>query len=159
MLNGDSIYFLTAKINLSTTLCKLFNAPSPSSLGIELRPAVHFRPLEATVDQDTVNPNEYALTTKDNIYQISGGNYPPLLIQLVGDHSFNIDNHRWDNIYFRLEYERGYASVGKHWSPGFFKLALDKGQSIALIATTEDVDNLPSSFDESLLQKSNGELI
>jgi predicted glycogen debranching enzyme len=121
---------------------------APSSLGIELRPAVHFRPLEAAVDQDTVNPNEYALTTKDNIYQISGGNYPPLLIQLVGDHSFNIDNHRWDNIYFRLEYERGYASVGKHWSPGFFKLTLDKGQSIALIATTEDVDSLPSSFDE-----------
>ncbi len=121
----------------------------PSSLEIELRPAVHFRPLEAAVDQDTVNLNEYTLTTKDNIYQVRGGNYPPLLIQLVGgDPSFNIDNHRWDNIYFRLEYERGYASVGKHWSPGFFKLALHQGQSITLIATTEEVDNLPSSFDE-----------
>lgn len=122
---------------------------APSSLDIELRPAVHFRPLEAAVDEDTVNLNDYTLTTKDNIYQIRGGSYPSLFIQLAGgEHSFNIDNHRWDNIYFRLEYERGYASVGKHWSPGFFKLTLQQGQSITLIATTEDVDKMPSSFDD-----------
>lgn len=120
---------------------------APASLEVELRPAVHFRPLEAAVDQDTVNLNEYTLATKDNIYQIRGGNYPPLLIQLVGaEHSFNIDNRRWDNIYFRLEYERGYTSVGKHWSPGFFKASLHQNQSITLIATTEAVDHLPTSF-------------
>ncbi|MDO8345846.1 MAG: amylo-alpha-1,6-glucosidase [Cellvibrio sp.] len=122
---------------------------APSSLELELRPAVHFRSLEAAVDQDTVDIDEYKLTANNNIYQIRGGNYPPLLIQLKGsEHSFNISNHHWDNIYFRLEYERGYAAVGKHWSPGFFKLPLHQDQSITLIATTEDVNNLPSSFDE-----------
>lgn len=122
---------------------------APASLEIELRPAVHFRPLEAAVDQDTVDANEYTLTAKANTYQVRGGDYPPLLMQMVGgDHSFNIDNHRWDNIYFRLEYERGYESVGKHWSPGFFKFSLTQNQSITLVATTEDVDNLPSSFDD-----------
>lgn len=122
---------------------------APSSLEIELRPAVHFRSLEAPVDQDTVDLNEYTLTTSENIYQVRGGNYPPLLIQLAGaNHSFNIDNHRWDNIFFRLEYERGYAAVGKHWSPGFFKITLQQGQSITLIATTEDAHKLPASFEQ-----------
>ena len=125
----------------------LLEAPSP--LEMELRPAVHFRALEAAVDEDTVNLSEYTLTTKDNIYQVRGGHYPPLSIQLIGgDPSFNIDNHRWDNIYFRLEYERGYASVGKHWSPGFFKFPLKKGQSLTLIASTEDTHRLPSSFEQ-----------
>jgi predicted glycogen debranching enzyme len=121
----------------------------PSSLEIELRPAVHFRPLEAAVDQDFVSINAYTLSTRNNIYAITGGNYPPLLIQLTGGNpSFNIDNRTRDNIYFRLEYERGYPSVGKHWSPGFFKLELSPGQAIALTATTEKQEKLPSSFEE-----------
>lgn len=121
----------------------------PSSIEIELRPAVHFRPLEAAVDQDFVSINAYTLSTRNNIYQISGGNYPPLLIQLTGGNpSFNIDNRTRDNIYFRLEYERGYPSIGKHWSPGFFKLELSPGQSITLTATVERQEKLPSSFEE-----------
>lgn len=120
----------------------------PSALNIELRPAVHFRPLEATVDQDSVKTDEYTLTTQDNIYRIQGGDYPPLLMQIVGsEHSFTIDNRKWDNIYFRLEYERGYPSVGKHWSPGFFNLQLQQGRPITVMATTEALDNFPSSFD------------
>jgi predicted glycogen debranching enzyme len=120
----------------------------PSALNIELRPAVHFRPLEASVEQDSVKTDEYTLTTQDNIYRIQGGDYPPLLMQIVGsEHSFTIDNRKWDNIYFRLEYERGYPSVGKHWSPGFFNLQLQQGRPITVMATTEALDNFPSSFD------------
>ena len=122
---------------------------APSSVEMELRPAVHFRPLEAAVDQDFVKMNEYSLSTKDNIYQITGGNYPPLLIQTLGEEpSFNVDNRNWDNIYFRLEYERGYSSVGKHWSPGFFKFTLSPNHSITFIASTENMDKLPTSFEE-----------
>jgi len=133
----------------NTVLINYTLLEGPSSLEIELRPAIHFRPLEATVDQDIINATQYTLTTKDNIYRIQGANYPPLLMQIMGsEHSFNIDHRRWDNIYFRLEYERGYPSVGKHWSPGFFKLELQQGKSITVIATTEEEDRLPPSFDE-----------
>ncbi|HSC67780.1 MAG TPA: amylo-alpha-1,6-glucosidase [Cellvibrio sp.] len=126
----------------------LLTAPEP--VEIELRPAVHFRAIEAAVDQDLVNIGEYTLTTKDNLYRIEGGKYPPLFIQITGGtESFNIDSRRWDNIYFRLEYERGYPSVGKHWSPGFFKLTLTPGQSITVMATTETDGNFPKSFDEA----------
>lgn len=126
----------------------------PGSLDIELRPAVHFRALEAQVDQDVVTTDEYTLTTKDTIYRIEGGGYPPLLMQILGsEHSFTVDNRKWDNIYFRLEYERGYASVGKHWSPGFFNLTLQQGQSITVMATTEAVDHFPSSFEDILTQE------
>jgi len=121
----------------------------PSALDMELRPAVHFRPLEAPVDQDRVTISDYTLTTKDNIYRIQGGEYPPLLMHIVGDEpSFTIDNRKWDNIYFRLEYERGYPSVGKHWSPGFFNLKLHQGKSITVMATTEALEDLPTSFEQ-----------
>jgi predicted glycogen debranching enzyme len=133
--------------NRNTVLINYTLVEAPSPVTIELRPAVHFRPLEAAVDQDTVSLNEYTLATKDNIYQVRGGNYPSLSMQIVGvDYSFNVDNHRWDNIYFRLEHERGYASVGRHWSPGFFEFTLHQGQSVTFIGTTEAVDQLPSSF-------------
>ena len=133
----------------NTVLIQYTLLNGPSALNIELRPAVHFRPLEATVDQDTVTMDAYTLTTQDNIYRIQGGDYPPLLMQIVGsEHSFTIDNRKWDNIYFRLEYERGYSSVGKHWSPGFFNLHLLQGKPITVMATTEAVDNFPSSFAE-----------
>lgn len=137
----------------NTVLINYTLLEAPSSLEIELRPAVNFRPLESAVNQDFVNIAEYTLTTKDNIYRIQGGNYPPLLMRVIGDHSFNIDNHRWDNIYFRLEYERGYPSVGKHWSPGFFKVAMKKGQSITVIATAEEIEPMPSSFEEVFVKE------
>lgn len=124
---------------------------APSSLEIELRPAVHFRPLEAPVDQDVVNIAEYTLTSKDKMYRLQGGSYPPLFIQINGANpSFNIDNHRWDNIYFRLEYERGYPSVGKHWSPGFFKCELSQGKSITFMASTDEAEEFPFSFEQIL---------
>lgn len=136
--------------NKNTLLISYRLIESMQEIDIELRPAVHFRPLEAPVNEDTVNDAEYSVTAKDNIYQIQGGAYPPLLLKTIGTEStFNIDNRRSDNIYFRLEYERGYASLGKHWSPGFFKACLQPGETITVIATTESNDDLPSSFKEA----------
>lgn len=133
--------------SLNTVLIQYQLLEAPSPLELELRPAVHFRALESPVDQDSVQDAEYVLTAKDNIYQLQGGDYPPLRIKLVGtEPSFNIDNRRWDNIYFRVENERGYTSTGKHWSPGFFKLTLQQGQSVTVIASTEEADLLPDNF-------------
>lgn len=135
----------------NTVLINYTLLAAPSDLCLELRPAVHFRALESVVDEDTVNIEQYRLTTNGDIFCIEGGDYPPLSMRILCDEArFTIDNRRWDNIYFRLEYERGYPSVGKHWSPGCFSFNLAEGQSITLMATTEDTDSLPLSFSEVL---------
>lgn len=136
--------------NNNTVLINYRLVEASDKVDIELRPAVHFRPLEAPVNEDSVNDAGYIVTARDNIYQIQGGNYPPLLLKVIDtDATFNIDNRRSDNIYFRLEYERGYVSTGKHWSPGFFKITLRPGESTTVIATTESNDSLPATFAEA----------
>lgn len=123
---------------------------------IELRPAMHFRPLEAAVNEDFVNNTEYVVNSKDNLYYVQGGDYPPLLLKIIdAESSFNIDNRRRDDIYFRLEFERGYAYVGKHWSPGFFKITLQPGESATLIATTETNEQLPENFSSAYAEEIN----
>ncbi|HEY6530140.1 MAG TPA: amylo-alpha-1,6-glucosidase [Cellvibrionaceae bacterium] len=126
---------------------QLLDAPQP--LDIELRPAVHFRPIEAAVDKDFVEDTKYSLVQKDNIYLINGGDYPPLFMKFLDTPTaFHVGNLQWDDIYFRLESERGYASTGKHWSPGFFKATLQLGQPLTIMATTEDPEFFPTSFAE-----------
>lgn len=124
---------------------RLLEANGP--LDIEIRPAVHFRPLEAAVNQDVVTNENYRVTARDNLYQIHGGTYPPLNLRIIDESStFNIDNRRTDNIYFRLEDERGYAAIGKHWSPGFFNITLKPGDSATLVASTESAENIHNDF-------------
>ncbi len=136
--------------NKNTVIVNYHLIRAATPVEIELRPAVHFRPLEASVNNITVDDSEYSVVAKDNIYQIHGGHYPPLLLKMIDSEStFNIDNRRNDNIYFRLEYERGYAAVGKHWSPGFFKAVLRAGESTTIIATTEATDDLPDNFSDT----------
>lgn len=146
--------------NKNTVLISYCLIEAAQSIEIELRPAVHFRPLEAPVNQNTINDAEYIVTAKDNMYQIKGGNYPILLLKTIDTEStFNIDNRRSDNIYFRLEYERGYASIGKHWSPGYFKATLRPGDTTTVVATTEPSDDLPNSFfdayDKEIMRRNN----
>lgn len=123
---------------------RLLEAPCPTQL--ELRPAMHFRPLESAVSDDMVALSDYTVSAQDNCYQVHAGDYPPLLLKIIdAEASFNIDNRRNDNIFFRLEQERGYASLGKHWSPGFFRIQLAEGESATFIASTETTD-LPTGF-------------
>src|SRR5690606_2308822 len=60
----------------NTVLIQYHLLEAPSPIDVELRPAVHFRALEASVDQDSVHDAEYVLTAKENIYQLQGGCYP-----------------------------------------------------------------------------------
>jgi predicted glycogen debranching enzyme len=133
--------------NQNTVLVNYKLLESADSIDIELRPAMHFRPLEAAVNDDAIKYSEYGISARDNLYFVRGGNFPPLLLKVIDhDSTFNIDNRREDKIFFRLEDERGYAAIGKHWSPGFFKASLRQGESVTVIATTESTDNLPDQF-------------
>ena len=133
--------------NKNTVLINYKLIESSEPIDLELRPAVHFRPLEAAVNQDVIKDSEYTVSTRNDLYLVQGGEYPPLLLKIIDHEStFNIDNRRNDKIYFRLEEERGYAAVGKHWSPGFFKASLHQGESVTVVATTESSQTIPENF-------------
>lgn len=133
--------------NKNTVLVNYKLLEAQGEVSVELRPAVHFRPLEAAVNEDIVATSDYVVSGRNNIYQIQGGAYPPLALKVIDtDSTFNVDNRRRDNIHFRLEYERGYASTGNHWTPGFFKLSLAPGASATIVATTEAANEIPESF-------------
>lgn len=106
-------------------------------LQLELRPSLHFRPQEATVEREFVK--EYSLLVKDDQFEIQAGDpYPPLRIRVCGDHSiFIMDRRKRSDIHFRIEEARGYPHTGHHWSPGAFAMTLTEGKVCTMIASTE----------------------
>lgn len=112
-------------------------------LRLELRPALHVRPLESAVDETFVDAKEYALTVLEGGYELHCGRFPAMTMRMVGVPSaFTIDQRHRSDIFFRIEHARGYPSVGLHWSPGAFTLTLERGQDCTLIASTEKAETL-----------------
>jgi predicted glycogen debranching enzyme len=116
----------------------LLSAPNP--LRLELRPSLHFRPQESPVNE--VFGGAYALTIQEDEYTFAGRGdpFPPLRMLICGGtkKSFDVDRRRTENIYFRTEADRGYPSVGAHWSPGAFSMEIEPGGRATLVASTEN---------------------
>lgn len=126
---------------------------SSQPVHLKLRPSVHFRPLEATVEKVFMDVKDYVMTAWNDFYELSGGEYPSLKMKVHGEHStFTIDRRRRDNILFRLEEARGYPAIGEHWTPGYFDLPLEKGQQVTLVASTDSYDVIASLTPEQALE-------
>lgn len=106
-------------------------------LQLELRPSIHFRPQEATVEREFAK--NYTLMVNDDQFEIhADSEYPPLRLCLCGEHAiFVMDRRKRSDIHFRVEEARGYPHTGHHWSPGAFALTLLREQPATLIASTE----------------------
>jgi predicted glycogen debranching enzyme len=105
---------------------------------MELRPAMHFRPLEAAVDEVFVDVKDYSMTVNDDYYVLHGGSFPPLRMKISDTHAtFTVNGRRSKDVMFLLEKERGYPSTGEHWSPGYFRLTLEPGREATLVASTD----------------------
>ena len=125
---------------------------APHDVRLELRPAVHFRPQGADVDESFVDA--YALKIEADRYTLTGGeNFPPLGMILYGKRpSFTIDSRKMENIYFQGEADLGYPSIGAHWSPGAFTTEIEPGERATLVASTETWEVIRSlSPDAALL--------
>ncbi|MGO8881466.1 MAG: amylo-alpha-1,6-glucosidase [Desulfomonilaceae bacterium] len=112
-------------------------------VGLELWPAVHFRMQEAI--PDTPIEEDYSITLIGrNRYEISsGGPVRRLRIALYGQGpAFIVDNRTIQPIDFWMEEMRGYYSKGNLWSPGHFHLDLQKGQDVALVASSHSWETM-----------------
>src|SRR5438270_10407344 len=121
------------------------------AIQLELRPLVHVRSHDAAVDSP--HPGPYRFTAWGDRYEISASpGIPPLRITLLGGNpAFTLDTARTAEMLFRLEAQRGYASTGDQWSPGFFHAELTADEPVSLVASAESWETLLAmSFDEAL---------
>lgn len=104
---------------------------------LELRPSVHFRRHEHSVDEAL--QDDYVLTIQNDRYSISVGEpFPPLRLYVhAAQRSFTHEGGTRREIEYQVEAERGYASRGALWCPGYFTVRLTAERPATLVASTE----------------------
>ncbi len=106
------------------------------SVGLRLRPAVHFRPHEGRLGDPREQP--YAVTVIDDLYEIAGGGtMPPLRITFRGGTAtFTFQRRTTPEVVYRVEERRGYDARGELWSPGYFQTEVGN-ETVTFVASTE----------------------
>jgi predicted glycogen debranching enzyme len=116
-----------------------------------LRPAVHFRPHDAPVDAH--HPGTYRLSAQGDQYEIAVEGLPPLRLFLCGpEAAFTLDFAATDKLTYEIEAGRGYEHTGDLWSPGYFRVRLDPGVAVTLVASTEPWETLRALSPEDALR-------
>ena len=109
-----------------------------SQVGLELRPAFHFRHHEILVNKGAAGP--YKLTAVDSRFEIAPARpkFPTLRMKMYGGKpAFTIAATNVPQVVYRVEHSRGYASEGELWSPGYFHVGLANDRTATLVASTE----------------------
>lgn len=108
----------------------------PGSVRLRVRPAVHFRPHEASVAAEGLRP--YTVTGNSLRFEICAPDLPPLRMRFVGNNpALVVDAGRFYDVFYRVEKARGYDSHGLLWSPGYFRCDLVPGSQATLTVSTE----------------------
>jgi len=118
---------------------------------LRVRPFMHFRPHEARVDQPIKGP--YQVTAHGNqveVQPVKKGSEtnglpgcPPLrMLPALGPGALVLDGGSCHDIFYRIEFNRGYEARGEVWTPGYFRFSLQKDQKATLIASTEDWETI-----------------
>jgi predicted glycogen debranching enzyme len=107
------------------------------TIRFNLRPSVHYRGYEASVDQAT--PQVYTIAATGQRYELSAGaDLPVLRMQLIGTRgALTLDEKGASDIPYQMEETRGYQWKGSLWSPGYFRADAAAGESVSLIASAE----------------------
>lgn len=107
------------------------------NLRLELRPSLHFRPIEADVGAPVA---DYEIRARGARFEVDALNgYPPLRLCVSGGGAdFLNDSGSTRDIFYQRDADRGYQAHGTLWSPGYFSVSLQRGQAVTLIASTED---------------------
>jgi predicted glycogen debranching enzyme len=113
------------------------------SVRLKLRPALHFRPYDASVNSP--HYGAYAVQSHEDRHEISVTklDLPPLRLYLYGKRAaFTLEGLPLDNLHYRMEVSRGYESHGTMWSPGYFRADLTPDEEVTLVGSTEPWDTV-----------------
>ena len=123
------------------------------SVRIRLRPSMHFRPIEAPVDEPLKDP--YEVKASGSRFEISAKPaIPSLRFVLTGPRTgFVLDGGSFRNVLYRFEQIRGYEYRGTLWGPGYFRTTLHEGQTFTVVASTESWDTVLALDPEEALRR------
>lgn len=118
----------------------LLSGPGP--VGFALRPSVHFRSHENAVDENL--GDDYSVSLKGAQYEIHASkNIPALRLFLdSSSNGFVYERNALREMFYSTEAERGYAAVGRLWSPGYLNTTLQPGSTTTLVASTESWETI-----------------
>jgi predicted glycogen debranching enzyme len=113
----------------------------PAAVRLTLRPSMEFRPHHAAVAPAPATPGQ--LTAVGDRYEVSVGTMPALRLQLHdAPGAFTVDGRTRRHVFYRVEARRGYEALSDLWSPGYFRVELNPGTAVTLVASTESWDTL-----------------
>ena len=107
-----------------------------------LRPSVHYRGYEASVDE--AFPHVYTIAARGQQYELSAGTDLPILrMRLLGTRgALTLDEKGAADVPYQMEENRGYQWKGSLWSPGYFRADAEVGEQVSLIASAEPWDTV-----------------
>ncbi|HVX66959.1 MAG TPA: amylo-alpha-1,6-glucosidase [Bryobacteraceae bacterium] len=121
------------------------------TLRLGLRPAVHFRPHDASVASMQVK--EYSLNICEDRYEISSPDESlSLRLMLYGARGAFTTSRRSERVQYGAEQNRGYDYEGELWSPGFFRVDLTQELDAALVASAESWETIRALRPEDALR-------
>jgi predicted glycogen debranching enzyme len=124
---------------------------APAALRLSLRPGFQFRRHEDRVSMTFERP--YTVASLADRIEVVAHALPPLRLRVAGGHPrLVLDGGRVRNVFYRVESARGYDSSGPLWSPGFFEVELEAGQSAVLTASTDEWDQITAMSAEDSLR-------
>jgi len=102
-----------------------------------LRPSVHYRGYEASVDEAI--PQAYTIAATGQQYELSAGaDLPILRMRLIGTRAaLTLDEKGAASVPYHMEQTRGYQWKGSLWSPGYFRAEASAGEQVSLVASAE----------------------
>lgn len=137
-INGISIEKRLVMPYLQNTIHVTYTLLSEiEGCSLELRPALHFRPLEGAVNEPYKNQYEVHLCGRQFEIESRGGHPPLRLFIDSSDAVFVYNGGVLRSLFYELEAERGYDSRGTLWSPGHFSIPLSPRTPTTLIASAE----------------------
>jgi predicted glycogen debranching enzyme len=109
---------------------------------LRLRPSMHFRAIEAPVDEALQKP--YQVNACGDQFEVRAeATGPAIRFRLKGPQpGFVLDGGSFKSILYRFEQIRGYEYRGTLWSPGYFRTTLHEGETFTVIASTEAWDTV-----------------
>ncbi len=120
----------------TTVLCYTI-LDAADEIALELQPAVHVRPHEASVDGGI--DDGYALVIEAEQFILRAPEpYPQLRLRFDGA-SAELEriSRRGDPLHYRVERRRGYDHSGTLWLPGTFRLRLTRSSPLYVTISTE----------------------
>ncbi len=104
---------------------------------LELRPSLHFRPLEENVGKPLASP--YELRARGLQFEVDArdGVHPPLRLTIEGPGTRYVHEGASEReIFYQMDADRGLDARGTLWTSGYFSIPV-RTQAVTLIASTE----------------------